>query len=689
MASIAYQHLNRVHSAKMNDTLRVLADQANATNQLLESLDWSRFEPVNPEDAENVAKLRDTVSNKNQILEEIKKDLDVNLNTRREGWRETLRTLWLNYKEPTQTMSGVLINYESQVGLTIPKIEGPMFIEDNDGHRVQAVMVKPKLGRMATVSEGGEPNRRDFEYYVSEPLEFNNQVTLPIVEHCITRSQLSKTLDWPTTLRKLLKLGARIGLTRKQLGESIQILTAKILPQHHQSVEMLDDPHKIWEIASTFVDVHTVLADTNRALARVRRHKDTNIAVALREVITINYEKLKIEFPKASPERLMRDAEKACRLVIRDFVSPACWEELMRWQKGRRYTMKGEHDKITMEMIINTISEFEDGHSALKVRDTKMLNKPTENPVGLYNIEDTSAKSLLDEGDFGEEAYDEECFNTEADSEGDTDAPREAVGRTKKRIGYHTRSKGGVPDHSWIMSNSRKSRTGAVKKQTTYQPPAAAPKISASPRPTSRREERERKEDWSRESFSDKNKDGRDSSEQRGGYRTGARTTGSSGYRSSRHRSRDRSTGSESNYRSSRREDSRDRSSSGRETRRRKGDRRSRTRSNSSSRSRTQRPTVKRSKSPWSNRPRWAIQDKKTGDWRSLSRERIHERRSDGTYRPRQISRSRSPSPAREYKKCSTCGRTHSGACNLKDGAVRTGAVGPIPIFNINAKPLN
>ena len=690
---MALAHLNRVHSGKMNNVLQGLTESHLAQVKILEALDLTKLSLKDTAEAAEVVKLRDVISNSAIRLEEAKGDLDLDTATMREAWKDLLRDDWLKYKEPTQTMQGYICKYESEVGIIRPKQEGPMFVEDNEGNCMQAVLAIPKNPLPPTTGNTNELpviretdlDRRKFNYKISAPLAFNGSITYSLVKDNLTRSALSGALNWPTTLKRLLRHGTRVGFTRDQVAEAIKILAEYHLPEYYVHIELLEDANLIWELASTFIDVHTVLNAIDKALMKVRRHPGEDVSFCLRNICTLMIEKGKIRFPKTSNAKLTEEAERQTRYLIRDFVSPALWAQLREWRHRMR-TTKGK-EVINLTDIMNTISDLEAEHTHLKITQTKQIERRSSLQLEINHTEGTVAEWPA-EAEY-EETPEEACYNTDAEaeeSEGETPVkPEPRIPPSRGRNGHQTRSKGAVPDQPWVMKTSHRTvgrskyKNSERRSPPLYKPPEAKRKrkdgYSAQSSSSGSESKREvaKKRDPSSEGRSYRDSERRD-----------RRRRESGDYTSPRYGSRDRSTSADDGYRFGRR-DRRDRSRSRTQSPEQRRRSRSRNRSEAYSRSRTQR--APRTKSPFSGKKRIVYEDKRTGEWRSLSRERMFLRKPDGTRSPRMLSRS--PSQPREYRKCSNCNRTHSGPCNVRKNETASGSLAPTPIFHINAEPLN
>ena len=686
-------HLNRVHSGKMNNVLQGLTESHLAQIKILEAIDLTKLSLKDKTEAAEIVKLRDVISNSAIRLEEAKGDLDLDTATMREAWKDLLREEWLKYEEPTQTMQGYVCKYESEVGITRPKQEGPMFVEDNEGNRMQAVLAIPKNPppKGAATNEAALPaaeadlDRRKFDYKISAPLAFNGSITYGLVQQNLTRSALSGALNWPATLKRLLKHGLRVGFTRDQIAEAIKILAEYHLPGYYVHIELLEDANLIWELASTFIDVHTVLNAIDKALMRVRRTPEEDVSFCLRNICTLMMEKGKIRYPKTSHDQLKAEAERQTRFLIKDFVSPALWAQLREWRHRMR-TTKGK-EVVNLIDITNTISDLEAEHDHLKITQTKQIERRSSLQLEINHTEGTVAEWPA-EAEY-EETPEEACYNTDAEAE---ESEGEDLARfgpkippSRGRSGHQTRSKGSVPDQAWVMKSSTrtvgrsKNKISERKSPPLYKPPEAKKKrkdgYSAQSSSSGSESKREppKKRDYSSDGRSHRDSGRRDRWRRESGD-----------YTSPRYGSRDRSTSADDGYRIGRR-DRRDRSRSRDQSPEQRRRSRSRTRSEAYSRSRTQR--APRTKSPFSGKKRIVYEDKRTGEWRSLSRERMFLRKPDGTRSPRVLSRS--PSQTREYRKCINCNRVHSGPCNIRKTETAGGTLAPTPIFHLNAEPLN
>ena len=620
-----------------------------------------------------------------QKLRGKEEDLNFTLKTGLESFTQGLEKLWADYEAPTQTVDEFVADYENGVrNKTRDKL--------TDGCLLEVGIITKGIKATADT------------YEVTGPLVFTGQINYELLKRLVAISPMSKALDWAKTLRRLLTFGAEHGLSRRQIGEAVQVLCRELKPQYVAAIEDLSDHDKIWSLAASFLDLFEEKRKVKDAMNNVYRPPGESISIAVNRLRVLATESLKLDNPDMDKGEMDRLAIKHATRALPSLMEKNTFEELQRY-KASRWVQYGR--TTTLDESVKFIEETETRPkyqltSTKRVREKYMeldLNLVTQGEMG-GNMEAMDPHSedehewemvadLNPLGAAGGAAEEARVFSRPASPGSEPPAPppqerrktRTAARRIFPQKSHHTRrahqSKPGT-----FVYNQRWAAMGAVspprnKKTATADPPGASAAPAMMMETPRSRPAGEQGPQWRPREYSDDSRPGSRQSFAGNDLEVGTRGSLREPRRDSRI-----SVGGQPRYLEPRYRDEYQPENPEMDSRR-YSDRRQNyygghDRRNSASRSRERRQGTfrdggyqdrersrerrDRSKSPFSGRGRLQLRSRSGNHVRSISRSRLEVRGKDGRFQRRQLSRSPS---AEKKRRCSTCNRQHFGACNL------------------------
>ena len=699
--------------------------------QNLQNLVLAERETQNEQDAVKKAEQQRKTEELEQKVRSDTKDLDFSLSTGLEAHKSSLQRDWLSYNSPTMTVEDFIVMYETdvsqgrrdrlsvdciiEIGLVTKGILSHKVVKSEGARREAEPLVPP--GEEPAQPAGGAvaqtPPAPLYTYSHTPPLAFTGEIVYELLAPIVATSSLSGATDWAQTLKRLLRFGERIGLTRPMIGQSIQLLCAQILPHYSKTIENMTDENQIWKQASSFLDLADQKKKVKVALGNIVREPGDDVGIALQMIRNLAIEYLRLENPDNTVKNLESLAEKHAFRCISSLVEKSTWTEIQRYKMQRWKNLNKSTSLSELSLFIMETEQKEEFKLQMPKRLRQRNIDVEVNVFGgsvISPISDVDAELEQDnDEDDDSDWVTVNMADTDVFSRSASPAVMEpaSAGKTKFQQKRETRKQFApgtykpVSQYRWGQVGATSPKKNSVfpkynkrENQFAAKPQEAVRKVVDGNDKTDQeeRQKNDREEGGNREDSSRSPRDRRDRSRSRSLSRSDRGNSWRERPRSrDRTHSRDRNRSVSRDRRSGRdRRDSRDRHDS-RDRRDYKDNRRdgggairrdsyrdSGYRRSYGSRNRSRdRYSRRKSRSPFSGRDRLVARTR-SGNYRSISRSRLMTRKSDGTLHNRALSRSPSPRMSR----CSRCNRMHrTGSCNLgNDNKHHT----PFNIHNFN-----
>ena len=208
----------------------------------------------------------------------------------------------------------------------------------------------------------------------SLPLQFQQTVTLKYFAQEIEFFPGTNVLKLDSTLKKFLKRGEFIGLSRDQLSTALKLLIKEYMNDYHITINALDDNKEVFDEILCLIGTAEVLTNVRELLDNFTRDRGLPIKACFSRYRTLFETKLSAENPGLSVDSVKRKALRMSSQHLQYMVSPACQQFYTDWFKRAR--RNGE--SIDLKACLKQIEQLELDGDACRPQ-TDILVKPNQN----------------------------------------------------------------------------------------------------------------------------------------------------------------------------------------------------------------------------------------------------------------------------------------------------------------------